>query len=112
MIRATIVDTKARHAVSRQFTVPSTAMLLTTAAAGGIVVQARRFSMLNAALPAATIRPARAPGKRSAKKRAMTRQMLEQVDTKVAADLDEGAGGHPAGHRHRRWSPAVTPTRR
>ena len=23
--------------------------------------------------------------------------MLEQVDTKVAADLDEGAGGHPAG---------------
>jgi hypothetical protein len=53
--------------VRRQLTTPSTAMLLKTAAAGGIVFQASRFSIANAALPAVAMRPANAPGKRSAK---------------------------------------------
>ena len=54
-------------AVIRQLTMPSTAMLLITAAAGGMVVQVSEFSRLKAALAAVVMRPARAPGKRSAK---------------------------------------------
>ena len=45
----------------------STAMLLITAAPGGSVVHATDCSMLHAALAALVMRPASAPGKRSAK---------------------------------------------
>jgi len=44
-------------------------MLPTTAAAGGRVIQVTALSTLNAALAAVVTRPARAPGKRSAKYR-------------------------------------------
>ena len=42
-------------------------MLLTTATAGGIVIQVSEFSMLQEASAAVVTRAARAPGKRSVK---------------------------------------------
>ena len=57
----------ASAAIIGQLTRPSTAMLVTTAAAGGRVVQASEFSRVNAALAAVVTRPATAPGKRSVK---------------------------------------------
>jgi hypothetical protein len=50
-----------------QLTIPRTAILLTTAAAGGIVVQVSEFSIVSAAFAAVMMRPASAPGKRSTK---------------------------------------------
>ena len=64
MIDPRITAIAASATVRRQLTNPSTAMLLSTAAAGGIVFQASRFSIANAALPAVAMRPANAPGKR------------------------------------------------
>ncbi len=51
-----------RTAVICQLMMLSTPMLLTTATAGGIVVQVSEFSMLHAAFAAVVMRPARAPG--------------------------------------------------
>ena len=54
-------------AVMRQSIEPSIPMLMSTAEAGGIVVQVSELSIVQAALATVVMRPASAPGKRSAK---------------------------------------------
>jgi hypothetical protein len=51
----------------RQSMSPRTATLLTTAAAGGMVDQAKEFSIVQTEFAAVETRLARAPGNRSAK---------------------------------------------
>jgi hypothetical protein len=67
MIVARIATIMSSTAVICQLMVLSNAMLLSTAVPGGIVVQVREFSMVQAVLAAVEIRPASAPGNWSAK---------------------------------------------
>ena len=73
-------------------------MLLRTAAAGGIAVQVREFSMIQAESAAVVMRAASAPGKLVGEiARAMAGEMIEQLETKRAADGDEDIARDPAG---------------
>jgi len=76
---------KKRTAVICQLITLSTPMLLTTATAGGMVVQVREFSMLHAALAAVVMRPARAPGKLIGEISAMPwpEQMIEKIEPEI-----------------------------
>ncbi len=61
------LTTASSTAVKCQLIVPSTKMLAITATPGGIVVQVSELSMSHAALAAAVMRPASAPGNWSTK---------------------------------------------
>ncbi len=90
--------TTTRTAVSFQLMMLSKAMLESTAMPGGMVFQVSELSMVQAAVAATVMRPARAPGKLFDEiTRAVTGQMVEQLQPDVAADHHEGIGGNPAG---------------
>ena len=98
MMAPSTVTTTSSTAVKCQLIVPSTKMLAITAAPGGIVVQVER--VLDR--PRGIGRRRDAPGERAGKlfdevARALTGQMVEQLQSHVAAHGDEGVRRRPAG---------------